>query len=323
MQTQRPIVWEGVSSLVDRQINSENVHVWPFPRSCPVDVRFLILNRHDEVPMHRPDHLEVAVYEWGELGYEVENRSCRLRKNDVVVVGNRFRHRSPPVGNSRRESREVVLSFQPSLIDPGSQLGDDLKYLMPFKLPDPSLPNVISGRAEFAREIRDFMGRIHAELPGTTERSRLAIKTYVKMILMTLVNYYSELNTTRGSLLLQESNLRRLVPVLDYIEQHYHEPIRVSDAARRCAMSDGCFMHFFKEVTDLSFVAYLNRFRVARAQNLLASTNKTTVEIGLESGFCNQSYFGVIFRRYTGMTPLKYRLQHSKARLRENNADSF
>jgi transcriptional regulator GlxA family with amidase domain len=54
-------------------------------------------------------------------------------------------------------------------------------------------------------------------------------------------------------------------------------------------------------------VAYLNRFRVARAQGLLTSTDKAIAEIGLETGFCNQSYFGVIFRRITGMTPLEYR----------------
>jgi transcriptional regulator GlxA family with amidase domain len=73
-------------------------------------------------------------------------------------------------------------------------------------------------------------------------------------------------------------------------------------------MSDCCFMHLFKEVTGQSFVAYLNRFRVARARSLLASTDKAISEISLETGFCNQSYFGVIFRRITGMTPLEYRL---------------
>ncbi len=313
MQKRETIVWEGVSSLVDRQINSANVHVWPFPHPFPVDVRFMVLDRNHDVPMHRPDHLEVVFYEWGEAGYQFEHQSCTVRENNVLVVGNRFRHRSPPLGQLRRAPREVVLSFQSSLIDSGSHLGDDLRYLMPFRLRDASLPNVISGRRELSREIFDFIGRIHGELPGATERSRLAIRTYVKMILMTLVNYYSELNSTRGALLLQESNLRRLEPVLHHIEQHYYEPIRVRDVSRLCAMSDGCFTHFFKEVTDQSFVTYLNRFRVARAQDLIASTNKTTVEISLETGFCNQSYFGVIFRRFTGMTPLQYRLQPAKS----------
>jgi len=75
-------------------------------------------------------------------------------------------------------------------------------------------------------------------------------------------------------------------------------------------MSACCFMHLFKEVTGHSFVAYLNRFRVARAQQLLAATDRSIADISLDTGFCNQSYFGVIFRRVTGMSPLAYRINH-------------
>jgi transcriptional regulator GlxA family with amidase domain len=82
-------------------------------------------------------------------------------------------------------------------------------------------------------------------------------------------------------------------------------------------------MHLFKVVTGQSFVAYLNRFRIARAQNLLTSTNKAIVEISLETGFCNQSYFGVIFRRIAGISPLEYRFNQNKAHLPANHSDSL
>ena len=312
MRAKSDVTWERVSSLVDRQINAQHLHVWPFPYSCPVDVRFLILDRRHDVPMHRPDHLEVVVFESGEMGYQFENRTCTVRKNDILVVGDRIRHRCRALGHSQREARCVVLSFLPKLVDSGTPLGDDVQYLTPFKLLDASFPNVIPAGAGLAREIFDFIQRIHCELPGATERSRLAIKTYVKMILLALVNHYSELSTARESLLLQQNNGRRLAPLFQRIEQRDNEPIRVKDAARLCAMSDSCFMHLFKEVTGQSFVAYMNRFRVARAQKLLASTEKAIVAISLEVGFCNQSYFGVMFRRITGVTPLEYRLQHKR-----------
>jgi AraC-like DNA-binding protein len=317
------VTWEHVSSLVDRQINAEHFHIWPFPHSCPVDVRFLILDRRHDVPMHRPDHLEVVVFESGEIGYEFENRTFTLRKSDILVAGDRIRHRCLAVRNSQREARSVVLSFLPKLVECGAPLGDDAQYLMPFRLLNASFPNVIPAGTGLAREILDFINRIHRELPGASDRSRLAIKTYLKMILLALVNHYSELGATRRTLLLRQSDVRRLGPALEHIGQHYHERIRVNDAAKRCAMSDCSFMHFFKEVTGQSFVAYLNCFRVARAQQLLASTEKAIVDISLEVGFCNQSYFGAVFRRITGMTPLEYRLQHKKARIQAINGDSL
>jgi AraC-like DNA-binding protein/mannose-6-phosphate isomerase-like protein (cupin superfamily) len=307
MRAEGDVTWERVDSFVDRRIDAKHFHVWPFGHPCPADVRFLILDRRRDVPMHRPDHLEVVVFESGERGYEVEDRTCMLRKNDIIVVGDHIWHRCLSLGVSQCEARAVVLSFMPKLVDSGVPLGDDVQYLMPFKLLDASFPNVIPAGTGLSRGIFDFIERIRRELPGDSERSRLAIKTYLKMILLTLVNHYSELSATRRALLSQQSNVRRLAPVFEHIEQHYEESIRVKDAARRCAMSDCCFMHFFKEVTGQSFVAYLNRFRVARAQHLLASTDKAIADISLEIGFCNQSYFGVMFRRITGMTPLEYR----------------
>jgi transcriptional regulator GlxA family with amidase domain len=175
---------------------------------------------------------------------------------------------------------------------------------------------VIPAATGLSREIFEFIERIRGELPGETERSRLSIKTYLKMILLALVNHYSELDATHEALHYRQSNVRRLAPLLEHIEQHYGEPLRVHDAAKLCAMSDCCFMQLFKEVTGQSFVAYLNHFRVTKAQDLLTSTDWPISEISLETGFCNQSYFGVIFRRVAGMTPLEYRLDRRKLRVR-------
>ncbi len=313
MRVNGDLTWERVDSFVDRQINAEQFHIWPFANSFPVDVRFLIMDRRHDVPKHRPDHLEVVVFESGDLGYEVEDRTCILHKNDIIVVGDRIHHRCLPVEASQREARSVVLSFLPQLVHSGAPAGDDVQYLMPFTMQSLSFPNVIPAQTGLSREVFDFIERIRRELPGATERSRLAIRTYLKMILLALVNHYSELGEAREALRRQQDNVRRVVPVLEHLERHYDRPIRVNDAARLCAMSACCFMNLFKEVTGQSFVAYLNRFRVAKAQSLLAVTDKAISEISLETGFCNQSYFGVIFRRVTGMTPLQYRLHRGEA----------
>lgn len=321
IKAETDVTWQSVDSFVDRQINAERYHVWPFTNAYPIDVRFLILDRRNDVQLHRPDHLEVVVFESGERGYEVEGRTCTVHKNDVIVVGDRIRHRCLPSAVSQREARSVVLSFLPALLHSGVPIGDDVQYLMPFNLLGSSFPNVIPAGTGLSREILDFVERIRNELPGDSERSRLAIKTYLKMILLALVNHYAELGATRESFFQQQSNVRRLAPLLELIKERYGEPIRVSDAARLCAMSDCSFMHLFKDVTGQSFVGYLNNFRVARAQDLLASTDQAISEISLEAGFCNQSYFGVIFRRVAGMTPLQYRLAHRRARVRASQPE--
>src|SRR5216683_4019801 len=172
MRAEGGVTWEHVDSFVDRQINAEKSHIWPFAHPCPVDVRFLILDRRHDVPMHRPDHLEVVIFESGELGYEVENSTCTLKKNDIIVVGNRLHHRCLPLRTSQPAARSVVLSFLPQTVHSGAPLGDDVQYLMPFSLDGPSVPNVIPAKVGLSREILDLVDRIRQELPGASERSR-------------------------------------------------------------------------------------------------------------------------------------------------------
>jgi len=309
MRAEPDRTWERADSFVDRQISRERLHVWPFGTSYPIDVRFLILDRRHDVPVHRPDHLEVVIFESGKLAYEVENDCCEVGKNDIIVVGDRIRHRCLPLSRSQTEARTVVLSFLPHTVHQGAPLADDFQYLMPFSTYGSVVPNVIRARAGLSREILDLVSRVRAELPGDDEHSRLAIRTYLKMILLILVGHCSEYSDARAAFGRQREARDRLAPVFEHLHHHYDEPIRVTDAARLCAVSSCCFMNLFKEVTGQSFVTYLNGYRVAKAQGLLATTDKPLSEISLESGFCTQSYFGMVFRRVTGMTPLAYRLE--------------
>ena len=129
------------------------------------------------------------------------------------------------------------------------------------------------------------------------------------MILLALVDHCSDKDEARAAFIRRREAVERLAPVFEYLQHHYDEPVRVNDAARLCAVSACCFMNLFKEVTGQSFVAYLNHYRVSKARALLAATDKPISAVSLETGFCSQSYFGMVFRRVTRMTPLAYRLQ--------------
>jgi AraC-like DNA-binding protein len=69
-------------------------------------------------------------------------------------------------------------------------------------------------------------------------------------------------------------------------------------------------MRLFKQVTGQPFVNYLNHFRIAKAQALLATTDLSVAEVSQEVGFCDQSYFGLIFRKLAQVTPLQYKRQY-------------
>ena len=63
----------------------------------------------------------------------------------------------------------------------------------------------------------------------------------------------------------------------------------------------------FKMETGQTFINYLNNYKIEKSKNLLENTNMTLLDISLEVGFNNQSYYSTIFKKYTNMTPLEYR----------------
>lgn len=100
---------------------------------------------------------------------------------------------------------------------------------------------------------------------------------------------------------------RRIARVLAYLEENYYDNIKLSDVAALTSMSDSAFSHFFKKKTNMSFVEYLNNFRVAKACEQLVDTSKTVAEICYTTGFNNMSNFIRIFKRNKGQTPNEYR----------------
>jgi AraC-like DNA-binding protein len=51
---------------------------------------------------------------------------------------------------------------------------------------------------------------------------------------------------------------------------------------------------------------------VDRARELLVRTDKNLVQVALECGFCDQSYFTKVFQKRAGVTPGDYRRQHRR-----------
>ena len=127
------------------------------------------------------------------------------------------------------------------------------------------------------------------------------------MILVHVLNHFAATHEPFAPSYHRHRELERFKPVFDFLERNYAEAISPDDAAKTVKMSPSHFRRAFKYLTGQSFVPYLSHFRIEKAQELLANPSIPISEVGLEVGFCDQSYFGMIFRRLTNMTPRQYR----------------
>lgn len=72
-------------------------------------------------------------------------------------------------------------------------------------------------------------------------------------------------------------------------------------------MSEGHFCRTFKLITFKTPIDYLNYYRTTKAQDLLIRSNKKVLEICMDVGFNNLSYFINIFKKNTGYTPSAFK----------------
>jgi AraC-like DNA-binding protein/mannose-6-phosphate isomerase-like protein (cupin superfamily) len=297
-------VLKDTYSLVEPQINAEGVHIWPFEASCPVDVLFMTTHDRQRVRMNRHRYFEILYLCSGEGTCRVQDRLLPFKEGDLAVIGSTLYHRI----ECRSESPLTLaaLFFEPEFICCDGA-NDSAEYLTPFQLQDEGFPHIVPAKTGIPRQVFEMMLRIQAEQPVSTPRGRLAAKTYLRMLLMMLVNQYAAYAGTIETFRRQEKALDRLRPLFRYVGENYGGPVQVRQAARICGMSESHFMSFFKQVTGLSFVAYFNHFRIERAQVLLAKTDDSMVSISQQVGFCDQSYFGTVFRKIVGTTPVAYR----------------
>lgn len=103
------------------------------------------------------------------------------------------------------------------------------------------------------------------------------------------------------------SKSRRIRKVTDYINDNFHNEIRIKEVAKKANMSETAFSHFFKKQTQRSFTEYLIDIRIGYAAKLIIDSEKNINEICYESGFNNISNFNRTFKNKRGITPSEFR----------------
>ncbi len=125
--------------------------------------------------------------------------------------------------------------------------------------------------------------------------------TYSLFGLILQKGYYSQQSYNKN----QKKN-QQFKQIMEYIDSHYQEDIRLADLAACVNMTPNYFCRYFKEITHRSPMDYLNYYRIEAACERLAYTDKTVSEIAYECGFQDASYFVKVFRHYKHVTPTQY-----------------
>ncbi|MBS7233787.1 AraC family transcriptional regulator [Flavobacterium psychroterrae] len=99
----------------------------------------------------------------------------------------------------------------------------------------------------------------------------------------------------------------RMKKVLHFVYQNFKQDITIGTVAGIANMANNSFSRYFSQRTRQSFTSFLNEIRLAYATTQLIETQRSVLEISLDSGFNNLSNFNSQFKMRYQQSPLNFR----------------
>jgi len=97
---------------------------------------------------------------------------------------------------------------------------------------------------------------------------------------------------------------------VQFIDEHYAEPLPLRRVAATAAMSRFAFSRAFTAVMGVQFRTYLLQLRIAKACPLLVDSSRSISDVAQVVGFTDLPRFDKVFKKQTGLSPSQYRWRH-------------
>lgn len=105
----------------------------------------------------------------------------------------------------------------------------------------------------------------------------------------------------------KQGNREYLRAAQEYMVKNAASPLTLKMLADHLGITTNYCSRYIKEKTGMTFVSYLNRLRLNRAEYYLTYTDRSITEIADRCGFNSIQTFNRVFKNMLGVTPKEYR----------------
>ncbi len=219
------------------------------------------------------DYFDLTFVIKGQMQYTVNDRTVTLRENDAILLPpGTLRSRTPLDGDAH------YVSFNFTAYDEG---------VLPTKL---FYKNVIT------KEIRSLASVFSEQHISAFYHSHEKMANILNCILFELIDTVS-----------LGSNDKNVLSVLKYIDENLTERITISEIGKAVHLSNDYISHCFKRELGRSVMDYVNERRMLLARNMISGGEMSLTDIAEALGYESYSYFSRVFKRYFGVSPIRYR----------------
>ena len=256
-------------------------------------------------PRHWHDEAELIYVASGKMKITVWSHTYYAYAGDIIILMPQVIHSLEQIDSQNAEYYNIVFHF--------SIFGNDScyeKYLKPFMTHTKAV-NCYEKKGSILNESMKplVLSLIEHRRDSYTTHEYL-VKSNLFMIMHLINQHGIDSNESELALHLTYDKLKT---ALYHIQNSYAHNISVKEVSSLCGFSESHFMKLFKELTGMSFTAYLVNYRLELSASQLIKTNLNIIDIAANCGFNNHSYFTRAFTKKYGVTPAKYRKIYKSA----------
>ena len=260
------------------------------------------------IAAHWHEEIEVIIVLDGSCDYRINLDTFVINKGDILIIDSQSLHSLTYIPNQNMTWASFV--FNINMLKSSNTDGVLLKYIAPLLNHEHQLPIIIKDNINCYSKIFNVIENIiycyyEKDIAYELELKSLLFKFFSLLYKNDLIEKHQDKN----SLTINTTDKIKLI--LNYINDHYSEDISINTLAELCEYSQYHFMRFFKKHIGLTCIQYINNLRLEKSSILLTSTNNTIMDISLEVGFDNLSYFNKLFKRKYNLTPKEFRTVNS------------
>jgi len=189
-------------------------------------------------------------------------------------------------------------------------------------------PDFLSSAAEFTPEFKNITALLELSKHGvafgetTKKRMKEAIFNLPKLSkfnqFLELLKILNGLMDASDKELLHDQPVKnqythkdrqRIRIIYEYIDNNYNKKIEINEIAEIVNLSNPAFCRYFKKMTLLTFVEFVNHYRIDKAKKMLINGEHVTA-VCYDCGFGSLSYFNRVFKRITGHNPQLFKKKH-------------
>lgn len=248
------------------------------------------------MPMEsHPDAVEFLLLRSGCKQIQVEDRLYEMQGGDLLVVFPGERHGAEDFVQNRT-SLAYLLMAVPTEVPRFCMLEEEERSALWEQL------KLLKGRMlkvspSVCRTMDRLFDRVNTGLP--LERAR--IRTELMRFLFQILEEAGE----------EDKSLPAdIAAVIRYIREAREEMPDIAKMAALVNLSESRFKQKFKQATGIPPAEFTVREKIRESQTLLKDPARTVTSIAMELGFSSSQHFSVLFRKYTGLSPIQYRQNH-------------